>query len=276
MSDEQGPPSGPAGSRKRPGPTIDLKATEIASEPGAGAEPPPRTEAGAPKASPLGAALGWLPAGLPGPLVGAGAGGAVAALLLVLLAGQFFGHGGGRAPQETRLARVEQQVRGLAARPAATGVDPKTVDDLAGRVGSRDRRGDAAAACHRSGLGEPHGDARRPLKSIDEKVGIVARAPTTSASSRATPSNAPMPPRRRWPARPEGDAAGPQTVDHGEVEAPPIGSLRWSRPPNGSRPSSASARARDRPDRAARLASRGAAALDAAAERRAVRAAPRP
>ena len=42
MTDQPGPggPSGPsgAGGRKRPGPTIDLKATEIASDPVAGSE----------------------------------------------------------------------------------------------------------------------------------------------------------------------------------------------------------------------------------------------
>src|SRR5712692_1965433 len=105
MTTSKLPPSG----GRRP-PTIDLTATEIEGtsqqqgEPSAGpnaaqsaAEPPPRMEAEAPRmdtsagespsnespaASPRGVSAAWLPAGIPWPLIGAGA--TAGAVVLVL------------------------------------------------------------------------------------------------------------------------------------------------------------------------------------------------
>jgi hypothetical protein len=156
-------------SRRRPAPTIDLKATEIASEPVTPSQPldppadTPQPEAQpapapqpapepqpafdgpepapAPAAATIGerlaairaaaaARLGW-------PLLGAGAIGAGAALCM-LLALWAFGAFGARddvaAALAARLAQAEQQVRDLAGRPQPTPPDPRPLADLAARL----------------------------------------------------------------------------------------------------------------------------------------------
>jgi hypothetical protein len=149
MSDEQGP-AGPADAgRKRPGPTIDLKATEITGE--SGAKPP---------------SAHW-------GLIGAATGGVALALMIAFLA---WPSGGDAGVLETRLKGVEQKLRELDARPTTAGVDPKTVDDLAARVGKLE----TALANPRQGAIDPALANRMAtlegqFKAIDEKVGVVAR-----------------------------------------------------------------------------------------------------
>jgi hypothetical protein len=80
--------------------------------------------------------IAWLPPDFPWPLAGAGAAGVVLALLVVWLVGLFTGRDGGSAAIETRLdprlARVEQQLRELAARPAPS--DPRAIEELSSRL----------------------------------------------------------------------------------------------------------------------------------------------
>ncbi|HEY4408111.1 MAG TPA: hypothetical protein VGN55_25945 [Xanthobacteraceae bacterium] len=137
MADETPPPPGAPGQpeRRRPAPTIDLKATEVASEPVAGAEPsgsgppgpPPDQDAAAsmpPKsAAPRSAAL----AAMSWPLVGAG----LAAVILTLGIAWMvaFGTGGDSSATEARVAQLERQVVDLAGRTPAN-----ATGDLASRL----------------------------------------------------------------------------------------------------------------------------------------------
>ena len=145
MSSAKGPPSGPPGrrGRRRRAPTIDLRATEIASEPAprppepvfvAPVQPdpvPPAPEQPAPQPEWVEAAhveperreeppvqgsgggepppwssrtgIAWFPPDFPWPLAAAGAAGALLALIAVFAVGLFSGRDGGAAPVETRL-----------------------------------------------------------------------------------------------------------------------------------------------------------------------------
>jgi hypothetical protein len=67
------------------------------------------------------------------PLVAAGAGGTALTLIVLAAAGVFSGGDRGH-PIDPRIARLEQQVTELAARPAPNTVEPKAVDDLAARL----------------------------------------------------------------------------------------------------------------------------------------------
>jgi hypothetical protein len=173
MADEQ--KSGPPNKRKRPPTTIDLQATEVASESAAKTElvdPPaekPITEAAEPHpdakpettvseadARPR-AGGGWrerldlsrLNARMAALRSRAsertnwrliGAGGAGAAVLAVLLLA-LWGAGVFRGDHQTaaRLARLEQQARALANRPQPPAVDPRALTDLAARVAATEQ-----------------------------------------------------------------------------------------------------------------------------------------
>ena len=179
MADETSGPSdsGLPSRGRRPAPTIDLKATEIASEPASRSEAiDPTTESSRPEAqdtaspafqagadappidsgrdAPKQAEGG--PSGRPDPafkgatmstrvswpVFGAGIAGAGLALCL-LLALWRFGAFGGRddltATLAARLASVEQQVRDLANRPQPAGLDQRVFADLAARVGAAEQ-----------------------------------------------------------------------------------------------------------------------------------------
>jgi hypothetical protein len=160
--------------RKRPAPTIDLKATEITSEPVTPSQPidPPADTAQAevqppepqptaeprpaafdrpePAPEPTAAAAGErfadiraaVAARRTGPLLGAGAIGAGVTLcmLLVLWAfGAFGGRDDATAALAARLANLEQQVRDLAGRPQPAGLDQRALAELAARVGAAEQ-----------------------------------------------------------------------------------------------------------------------------------------
>ena len=99
----------------------------------------------------------------PGRWSAAGAGGVVLTLAGAGAGGVFSSRDEGMLAVDTRLARVEQQLRELAAKPlAGRGRHPKAVDDL-GRPVARLETVVATpqAADHRSRAGEPHRDPRR-------------------------------------------------------------------------------------------------------------------
>ena len=170
MSSSNEPPSGPAGQtgRRRP-PTIDLKATEVPDETAKADE----AASTAPRRHP---AIAWLPADVPWPLVAAGAGGAVLTLAVLALAGVFSNRDGGTPVADARLARVEQQLRELAAKPQPVAGDTRAVDDLGGRVA----RLETVVATPKSSIADPalanriatlEGD----LKALGERVGVLGR-----------------------------------------------------------------------------------------------------
>lgn len=206
------------GARKRP--TLDLKATEVASEPIApplAAEPPseapappssaqqpvaavepPPSESGpaaapqaaaAPPSQPAaeavrperpvprtGPAIAWLPPNFPWPVAAAGAAGVALTLLVFAVAGMVGGRDAGPSALEVRLTRVEQQVRELVTKPQALAVEPRTVDDLIGRVA----RLEAAMATPRPPSTDPAVANRIALlegeaKALSERIGVLAR-----------------------------------------------------------------------------------------------------
>jgi len=138
MADETPPPPGAPGQpeRRRPAPTIDLKATELSSEPAAGgpeptasAPPSPAPEAAAqmpPKSdarrSPYALA----------PLVGA----VLAAVLLTFGIAwvAMSGAGSEAGATQARIAQLERQVADLAARTPAQAANSAAAGDLASRL----------------------------------------------------------------------------------------------------------------------------------------------
>ena len=232
-----GGPPGPR-DRKRPAPTIDLKATEVASEPIAPAqpaEPPvadpaPAVQASAafdpppasppspapspappdpvvhaqteppppepPPAQPSAAsaaedpspprsrpAIAWLPPDFPWPLAAASAAGVVLTLIALALAGVFSSRDSGTAAAETRIARMEQQVRELAAKPAPTTVDPGVVNDLASRLA----RLETIAATPKPPVTDPAlanriATLEGEIRALGERVGVLGRRSDEIAS----------------------------------------------------------------------------------------------
>ena len=178
MSSSNEPPGGPAGPGKRRPPTIDLTATEVASGPAAGTQAEPGAAAAAAPSEPpyWRAALAWLPPDFPWPLVAAGAGGAMLILAVLALAGVFSSRDDSVMAVDTRLARVEQQMRDLAAKPLPVAGDAKAVDDLAGRLA----RLETIVATPKAPIADPalanriatlEGD----LKALGERVGVLGR-----------------------------------------------------------------------------------------------------
>lgn len=154
MATGKRPPSGiPGARRKRPVPTIDLTATEVAAEPAAASvtsepaqagpradvppipphEPPPETPRAEP---PRPGGVAWLPPDFPWPAAAAGALAAAAVLLLFLSVWLLVPRGGGDAVATLtpRLAAIETQLRDLALRPAPAGIDPKALDAVSARL----------------------------------------------------------------------------------------------------------------------------------------------
>jgi hypothetical protein len=193
-------------SRKRPAPTIDLKATEIASEPVTPSQPidPPADTAQAdgqpapeaqPDSEPAPTAFASPePAPEPSsaersawPLLAAGAAGAGVTLCIFLVLWAF-GAFGGRddvaAAPTARLANLEQQVRDVAARPQPAALDPREVADLTARLSKletavatpRPPAADAALAARIAALET----ALRPLADLGSRVDALAAAQKTA------------------------------------------------------------------------------------------------
>ena len=174
MTSSNEPPGGPAGPRGRRPPTIDLTATEVGGE---SAKGPPEDAATSP--SVFERLRAWLPAdfaNFPWPVVAAVAGGVVLTLLVLALAGVFSGRDEGLVAVDTRLARVENQLRDAAAKPPLVAGDTKAVDDLTGRIA----RLETVIATPRPPVTDPavanriatlEGD----LKALGERVGVLGR-----------------------------------------------------------------------------------------------------
>jgi hypothetical protein len=148
MADEKPPPTGAPGQpdRRRPAPTIDLTATEIAREsaPASAAETPsgfsePAAQKGQaateemPPASAGEEMFRWLPEFAHWRLVGVGIAGAVLILSIVWLVLLVSGGGNDPAVLDARMAQLEQKVTDLARRPPPPNIN-SAVNDLAGRL----------------------------------------------------------------------------------------------------------------------------------------------
>jgi hypothetical protein len=204
MPNDQNPSSGappppPGKPRRRPAPTIELEATEVtkpsqstsaaalpdappaharqaagieppAAEPASPPEPPPAaaTADASGSAEPRKTSTAWR-------LIGASA--AVLAAVVVALLGANFAAGYlGASALEARLARLEQQLREVAARPRAPEADRRAVDELAGRL----TRLEAALANPRPGALDPALANRLAIlegevKAMAETVSILGR-----------------------------------------------------------------------------------------------------
>ena len=195
--------------RRRPAPTIDLKATEIASEPVNPSQPTdsaadiPQPEA-QPASEPAPAASTAAQAGeadrptagdrlaatraavtgrLTWPLLGAGVIGAAAILTVFATLWTF---GAFRARDDlavtlaARLALIELQMRDLASRPQPAGLDQRALADLAARVGSAEQAMGRLAGIE-AGLAklETTVAAPRPAATDQALVARVAALETT-------------------------------------------------------------------------------------------------
>jgi len=154
MADETPPPSAAPGQpdRRRPAPTIDLKATEIASEPAAtgreqafpheNSPPDQDTAARMPPKSAVHSSLSGLAASVSWPLVGAGVAGAILTLgivwVVILSTGQgsdpSASAGAAEARIEAQVAGLERQVADLARRAPAEAANSAAAGDLANRL----------------------------------------------------------------------------------------------------------------------------------------------
>jgi hypothetical protein len=213
MSSANRPPAGPPKPppRGRRPPTIDLSATEIASEPvpAAGAsgedaatqaapplppEPPPAERPAEPQSAPREEThtsppraeraqetpprrppLGWLPPDWPWPLIAAGATGAVLMLLLIVIAGLLPGRDSAGA-LDARLARVEQQLRVVADRPASPAVEANSIDELTARLAKLEStlttaRAPATDPALLNRIAALEGEAR----ALAERLGVLSR-----------------------------------------------------------------------------------------------------
>jgi hypothetical protein len=153
MTTDNRQPAGLAGRRDRRPPTIELGAAEFT---------------GARRA-----AISWLPLGFLRTLAIAGA--ALALLAVVIVALWPSGDNDVSVP-DARLARLEQQMRDFAGRPAPPNVDAAVLNDLSGRLAKLE----AEIATPRAPATDPALVNRivvleAELKSIMERVGALAR-----------------------------------------------------------------------------------------------------
>ena len=228
MADETPPPPGAPGQpdRRRPAPTIDLAATEIANDamagtPAAAAGPEPTSSSGPP---PDGATPppdttaprpGWA-AFVTWPLVGAGLAGAILALGIVGVVVLSTG-GNDSSAIESRTAHLEQQVADLAARaptapaPADTG-NPASAGDLAGRVQKLEAQQAQSAAVPVAdpALANRIAAVESQFKSLGETVSALQQRSDSTAAANAAALNdlAQKLARAETTAAPSGEASG--------------------------------------------------------------------
>jgi hypothetical protein len=183
MSSDTTEPSGSPGTRGRrwPGPTIELAATEIKSG-GRSAHfwlrfvTPFLSWVTAQKERLMAWWAARTPPDPPWRAIGAVAAGIVVVVLLVLLTGRFSGDDGRIRTIEARIARAEQQVRELSGRAPTNGVEAQALHELTARVakleaGGSNTRPPAADPALANRMATLEG----ALKSIEEKIGVVAR-----------------------------------------------------------------------------------------------------
>jgi hypothetical protein len=206
MADETLPPPGAPGQpdRRRPAPTIDLKATEIASREIAGDAPPaaaapdpepviatPSPDDTAARTPPKSAAhrsLSALAASMSWPLVGAGIAGALVALGIVGVVAWATDRGSELDAAAARIAQLERQVADLAGRAPAEAANAARARDLADRLQKLEAQTTAqAAAAPRPdpALAGRTAAAEAQLKSLGETLGALAQRSDRAAAANA-------------------------------------------------------------------------------------------
>jgi hypothetical protein len=198
MVDETPPPPAVPGQpdRRRPAPTIDLEATEIARGPAAAATgPEPASPSGAP--APGAAAEspphadapqpGWA-ASVTWPLVGAGLAGAVLALGVVWVVST--GSNDARVA-EARVAQLERQVADLTVQAPADAANAATASDLANRLQKLEAQQAqlAAAPVADPALANRIAVAETQLKSLDQTVAALRQGSESAAAANAAALN---------------------------------------------------------------------------------------
>jgi hypothetical protein len=196
MADETPPPPGVPGEpeRRRPAPTIDLKATEFSSEPVAGgpepaaaASPAPEAEAAAPmppksdaRRSASALAAGW-------PLIGA----VLAAVLLTFGIAwvAMSGSGGDTEVTQARIAQLERQVADLTGRLPAQAADSTSAGDLAGRLQKLEaavaKLPASATAATEPAPGNRVAALESQLKSLGESLAALRQRSDSAAAANA-------------------------------------------------------------------------------------------
>src|SRR5215470_4229473 len=151
MSSDTTEPSGSPGTRgrRRPGPTIELEATEIKSGRasanfGLRFVTPVLSWGSAQKERLMAWWAARTPPDPPWRAIAAVVAGIVLVVLLVFLAGQFSNDESRLRIIEARIARAEQQVRELSGRAPTNSVDSKVLEDLTARVAKLEKGTDGA------------------------------------------------------------------------------------------------------------------------------------
>jgi hypothetical protein len=221
MATGKRPPSAiPGARRKRPAPTIDLTATEVAAEAAAPVQPepakaepskaeapfeaeappvpphvppsePPRAAAEPPPPS---GGVTWLPPEFPWPAAVAGALAAAAVLLVFLSIWLIVPRSSGDAVATLtpRLASIETQLRDLAARPAPVSIDPTAIEALSARLAKLE----TAINAPRLAVTDPAiagrlGSLEGQIKPLSDSIAALARrADETDAAFRNVRSRA--------------------------------------------------------------------------------------
>jgi hypothetical protein len=222
MADETLPGTG---ERRRPAPTIDLKATEISSGPGTGsrqtappAGPPAADQDTAEDAAPtpprsaVHSALAGLAAAVSWPMIGAGVAGALLTLGVAWIVLALTDRGSELAAAEARIAQLERQAAGVASANSAASGDlaarlqrleaqaaapraPARDEALANRIATLEGElrslADGAAALSQRNDGAAAANAAA-LRDLNEKIARsgAAEAQSSAASSEATNANA--------------------------------------------------------------------------------------
>jgi hypothetical protein len=195
MADETPPPPGGSGQpdRRRPAPTIDLKATasEIAGGPEPATAEPPRepasdhdSAAAMPPKSAFHQSLSGLAAAMNWPLVSVGLAGAILTLGIVWLV---VGAGGNDLnATEARIAQLERQAADLTSRTSAAASDSAAASALASRL----QKLEAQIAAAPVPVSDP-AQANRiaaleaQLKSLNETVGLLGQRNDRAAAANA-------------------------------------------------------------------------------------------
>ena len=150
------------------------------SDTGSGDGPPPdESPADAPRRR------GWLPAGVS--MIGAGVLGAGIVLAVLGSMGLLVNPNDGLSAVDARLAGLELEVRDLAARAPAAGVDARALDEVVGRVDTLE----AAVVTSRPASGDPSFSSRiaainGEVKALAETIGTLGRRNDEAAAAART------------------------------------------------------------------------------------------
>jgi hypothetical protein len=204
MADETPPPPGASGQpeRRRPAPTIDLRATEIASDPVAAAasgpeqaspshEPLPDQDTAPemPPKSALHRSLSGLAAGASWPLVGIALAGVILTLGIAWVVASSIGSGNDAGATDTRIAQLERQVADLAGRANASAANSASGSDLANRLQKLEAQigqmSTARPPAADPALANRIAAAETQLKSLNETVGALRQRGDSNAAANA-------------------------------------------------------------------------------------------